>query len=264
MHRLLAGRLRGSRRWRAGSRRRPARRPTRGRVSISGFATRFAISTFSARSPQVPSIAEHRSTICTFGSGELHELRALRARSAARGSGTPRARGSTRTSARRSRCRASPSRCSFMRNSDASNVCVGDLAAPRRCRGTSGTSSFSVYAHVGCGDDDRSSRPRPPASSASTLLLRGSRNFSVSPRVEPRHAAAHLALRAARTRSRCARSTPTSALPIAGSWYSTRHVGNSATVPASSRRQPWSCGCGTTSRTARGRRSAAAGRARCR
>ena len=67
------------------------RRRPRATRSMSGFATCFASSTFSARSPHVPSIAVQRSTIVHLGAGELHEVASSSARSAARGSGTPRA-----------------------------------------------------------------------------------------------------------------------------------------------------------------------------
>ena len=144
-----------------------------------------------------------------------------------------------------------------------SNVAAATLRAASVPR-NAGYSSLSVYAHVGCGHDDRPSG-----------LDRGQQRVDVALRVlaelvgvagvEPRHAAAHLPSGSSHAKP-LRSNTATAALPIAGSWYSTRHVGNSATVPAGRSRdaERRGRGRGTTSRTARGRTSAAGGRGRCR
>ena len=70
-------------------------------------------------------------------------------------------------------------------------TCSRRPCAPRRCRGTPGTSSFIVYAHVGCG-----TTTLMPASTAGSsdvdVALRVLPELLGVARVEPRHPAADL------------------------------------------------------------------------
>ena len=131
-----------------------------------------------------------------------------------------------------------------------SKVCSATSRAssvPRK----SGYSFFSTYAHVGWGTT--TSRPARTAGASTATLL--SRVLLELRRRRRRRATASRSTpgpRGARTRCRCARRRRPSPCRSSGSWYSTRHVGKSATVaargsPAATRR---SRAAGTTSRSA--------------
>ena len=81
-----------------------------------------------------------------------------------------------------------------MRNSDASNVCVGDLARAASVPRNAGYFVLHRVRARGLRHDDRSSRPRPRASSASTLRCACVAELLGVAGVEPRHPAADLTL----------------------------------------------------------------------
>ena len=158
---------------------------------MSGFATRFAISRFSARSPHVPSIAEHRSTILTFAPVSSMScllfgpdlLRAVVAR------GLPEDR-----AVRRAVELGVERRLAVAREQVLGGVegVVGDEPGVVGAEEV-GVLLLSTYAHVGWGTT-MSLPSRTCGASTRDVVLRVLAELVDVAGVEPRHAAAHLAL----------------------------------------------------------------------